>query len=214
MHVTWWMPSSRISPPNTVEWTHGRNALLPGEQVAEEEGHADVPGEERVAPLPGHLPLPLDLRDRVPGERARPLEPALVARAPVQDEEGVGVTGRAVAQARALRQRPGSPGQLAAGERELQLELVAQRGHHPGRAVTPLHADLAGRRSLGGQPVDERARPERVRGEIGGRGWLAPVGERAHDARVAVRRAEEARRPPVQALRPEAIRVAGREHAL
>ena len=59
-------------------------------------------------------------------ERARSREPALVSRALEQREEGVAVPGRAMAEARALPQRPGLPRELAARDRELLVEEVAR----------------------------------------------------------------------------------------
>jgi hypothetical protein len=72
----------------------------------------------RVAAAAARGTLALDLSDRVHRERARPLEPELVAGAAVENEEGVRVARGAVAEIRALSERPRAPGQLAAGECE------------------------------------------------------------------------------------------------
>src|SRR5207302_2738240 len=120
-----------------VERAHGREAVLSVEQVAEEERDADVAGKERVAAAADRLALALDLTDRVHREGARPVEPELVARPPVEDEERVGVAGRPVTEARPLGKWAGPPRQFAARERELEIEQVAERPHHPGSSVAP-----------------------------------------------------------------------------
>src|SRR4029453_10538845 len=109
--------------------------------VAKEERDADVAREERVATAAHRRALPLDLADRVPRELARPVEPKFLARPGVEDEEGGRVTGRAVAEAGSSRDRSGTPRQLAAGDRKLKVEQVAERRDHPGSSVAPLHSD-------------------------------------------------------------------------
>src|SRR5437588_2175790 len=105
-----------------VERAHGREAGLAVEQMAEEEGDAEIAGEQRVAAAADRGEFPLDLADRVQRERARPLEPQLVARPSVEDEERVRVARRTVTQAWPLRERAGAPRQLAAGDSELEVE--------------------------------------------------------------------------------------------
>src|ERR1700745_1959583 len=53
-----------------VERSHRREAALAVDHVTEEERHADVAGEERVATAAHRGPLPLDLADRVHCEGA------------------------------------------------------------------------------------------------------------------------------------------------
>src|SRR5256885_12304427 len=86
--------------------------------------------------------LVLRLRDAVHRERARPLEPARVAGPAMELQERVAVAPGAVAQARALRRRPGGPDRLAGGD-EQRVELVtgqiAEADHEARRAVAELH---------------------------------------------------------------------------
>jgi hypothetical protein len=70
--------------------------------------------------------LALDLRDRMYGEAPGPLEPGLVPRALEQREQGIAVPRRSVAQVRSLHERPGAPGQLAGGEREVLVEQMPE----------------------------------------------------------------------------------------
>src|SRR5207237_6190205 len=104
-------------------------------------------GVELVAAAAVLPPGSLDLLDRVHREAARPVEPALVARPVEELQEGVAVAGRAVAEARALRERPRPPRQLAARLEQGRQLLVArrergERRHDPGPAVAPLRAEL------------------------------------------------------------------------
>ena len=64
--------------------------------------------------MPVSLPSGLDLLDAVHREPPRPLQPQLIARAPVQRQERQAVTRGAVAEAGPLTQRAGLPRQLAA----------------------------------------------------------------------------------------------------
>ena len=111
--------------------------------VGEEERRAEVASPERVAAAPVLRPALLHLACSVHRERARSREPPLVSRALEQRQECVSVPRCAVAEARALSQRPGAPRQLAAGDRELLVEDVRERRDDPRRAVAPLRADLA-----------------------------------------------------------------------
>ena len=99
--------------------------MLAVEQVAEEQRDADVAGEERVAAAAELGTPPLDLGDCVHGEGAGPVEPEPVFRPVVEDEECVRVPGRAVAEARSLREGPSAPRQFAAREGELLVHDVA-----------------------------------------------------------------------------------------
>src|SRR5579862_5397345 len=110
-----------------AEWAHGREPVVALEQVPKVERDADVAGEERIAAASERRSLPLDLFDRVHRECAGAIEPEVVADSPVQDEERVRVAGRAVTEPRPLGERPCAPCELAAGARELEIELVAER---------------------------------------------------------------------------------------
>src|SRR5438874_3893851 len=142
-----------LGPRLPLKRAHRREAVLPVEQMAEEERDAHVAGEERVAAPPEVCALLFDLTDRVHAERTCPLEPELVAGPAVENQERIRVARCAVTEARALRERTGAPRQLAARERELEIEQVAERPHHPGSSVAPLHADFPRLRRLGRQPV-------------------------------------------------------------
>ena len=134
---------------------------------------------------------PLDLADRVRGEPARAVEPALVAGALEEREERVAVPGRAMAEARALRDRSGLPRQLAAGERKILVEHVAERRDHPRGAVAPLDADrpIADKLAVSvRRPVRKAVLDHGV--AAGGLGRAVEVTEGEHAARKAVRRAE------------------------
>src|SRR4051794_5225354 len=85
-----------------------------GEAVGEVERRAEVAGPERVAAVAVLLACRARLRRGVHREAARPLEPALVARTREELEQREAVACRAVAEAAALAQRAGGPGQLAA----------------------------------------------------------------------------------------------------
>ena len=61
------------------------------------------------------------------GEPPRALEPQRVTEAAVQGEERAAVAGRAVAEPRALGERPRPPRELAAGAEELAELLVVGR---------------------------------------------------------------------------------------
>src|SRR6476661_2890496 len=98
--------------------------MLAIEQVAQVQGDADVAGEERVATPAELRPLALDLAAGVHGESPRAVQPELVSSSAVEDEEGVRIPARAVAEARAPRDRPGAPRQFATGERELLVHDV------------------------------------------------------------------------------------------
>src|SRR5256885_801677 len=158
--------------------------------MAEEERDADVAGEERVPAAAERGALTFHLADRVHGEGAGSVEPDCVARAAVENEEGVRVAGRAMAEDGPFRERPRAPGQLAAGPRELEVEEVAERRHHAWRAVTPLHADLVGTRTLPRDPVREPALAENVRLEVRRLERFSPAGECPHVRGVAVRPAD------------------------
>ena len=67
-----------------------------------------------------------DLPDRVRGEPACAVEPALVASAPGQRQERVAIPCGAVAEAGPLRDRTRAPRQLASGQREVLVENVAE----------------------------------------------------------------------------------------
>ena len=77
-----------------------------------------------------------------------------------------------------LRERARPPGQLAAGERELLVHHMAERGDDAGRAVTPLHPDLIRPRALPGRPIGERAVAERMPLEHGVDLDRAPIRQR------------------------------------
>src|SRR3954453_18579837 len=179
-----------------------------------EQRRAEVAGEERVAARPS-----LDLGERMDGEAAGPLEPALVAGALEDLQEGEPVAGRAVAGTRALPGRVGPrlPRELGACEQQLLVEIRRSGGDDPRRAVTPLQPNPApaGRRrcpSRGGRPVDQPVLDHGfAREHLGG---LAPqrfaplalgLQERVHVADGAVGRAEEPLRLAVEVLRPEPV---------
>src|SRR5439155_16909494 len=113
---------------------------------------AVVAGEQRVAAATVRGGDPLGLCERVHGEAARALEPALVAGARERLEEREAVAGRAVAETVALfvavRTRP--PDQLGACKQQLFVEVVPRAGEDAGRAGAPLETDptVSGPREL------------------------------------------------------------------
>src|SRR5580765_4213970 len=129
--------------------------------MAEEERDADIAGEERVTAATVLRPLPFDLPDHVHRERACTLEPELIAGATVENEERVRVACGAVTEAITLGERPGTPGQLAARERELLVHDVAERRDNTCGAVAPLDADPVGPRVVVGWPVGQAVLAER-----------------------------------------------------
>lgn len=77
---------------------------------------------------------------------ASALEPELVAGAPEQLQESEAISGRAVAKARALRERARVPGQLAACDQQALVLVVTGRDlcqarDHPRRPMAPLRAN-------------------------------------------------------------------------
>ena len=87
----------------------------------------------------------LDLLERVHREGTGAVEPALVARAGVQREEGAAVAGGAVTEPGALAERAGVPHELARCLEQAVGGVVAGEGgqarDEAGRTVAPLHAD-------------------------------------------------------------------------
>ena len=82
------------------------------------------------------------LRDPVHRECARACEPACVAGALMQLEEGVAVAAGAMAQVRALHERARGPGGLACSEQHVGEPIggeLGQADHEAGRAVAELH---------------------------------------------------------------------------
>src|SRR5438046_7802552 len=80
----------------------------PGPRVdaaAQVQRGAGVAGPQRVPPVPVPLPPGLDLLDAVHGEPPRPVQPQLIAGAPVQRQERQAVARGAVAEAGPLAQR-------------------------------------------------------------------------------------------------------------
>ena len=166
----------------------------------------------------------LHLVDRVHGEAPRPLEPALVAGAFEQRQEGETVAGRAVAERRAFAKRPRLPGQLASGHEQPGEAVVAwrhpgQRRHDPGSAVAPLRADLgwpAHRQALTGDRLPVRPaflrhggggdRAQRVTLELAEAlcpEQVGPLGERGDASGHAVCRADELGHVVVEVLGPD-----------
>src|SRR4029450_9924352 len=110
------------------------------------------------------------------------LEPQLVAGPLEQGQERIAVPGGAVAQARSLRDRPCPPRELTAGEREVLVEERPEGRDHPGRSVTPLHADRAGagqRAVRLGRPVGQSALDDGVASRRIGRSADVPEREYA-----------------------------------
>jgi hypothetical protein len=108
-----------------------------------EECSADVPGEEGVAAAAVGGGEPVGLGERVDGEAAGALEPALVAGAREGFEEREAVAGRAVAEAVSFLVAVGAglPDELGACEQEVLVEVVPGAGVDTRSAGAPLETD-------------------------------------------------------------------------
>src|SRR5207342_3594824 len=111
------------------------------------ERRARVARPQRVVPAAECTSLSLDLGSGMHRKRSSAFEPELVASSAKQLQKRETVAGCAVAEVRALRERPRAPCELAAGQQQALVFVVARcnlrkRGDHPGCAVAPLHADV------------------------------------------------------------------------
>ena len=150
-------------------------------------------------------------------ERARTIEPELVAGAREQRKKRVAVPGGAVAEVRSLRQRAGEPRELASCEQQPFVFVVPgrdarERRDDAGRAVTPLHADLAARGHQAvlrhiGRPVREPVLLDGIAANRGGSSSMQLVvgveRQREHAAGEPVSGAGELVDVSVEPLRPE-----------
>ena len=181
------------------------------------------PLQSECRPRPSRVGA-LDLLERVHRERARPLEPALVARALEELEEGVAVAGGAVAEAGALRQRACAPGELAALDEQLGEARRGRARSEPSDATIPgapwhhcvrMACGVLGGSRAGGHCASPSARcaccrdhVDRTALELGPSRVVEQVAAREHEdvADEAVRRAEHVCLPAGHRLEPELAR--------
>src|SRR5439155_12752741 len=116
-----------------------RVACVRVEAAGGEQRGADVAGEERVAAVPVRGREALGLDQRVNGEAAGAIEPALVAGAGERLQEREAVARGAVANAVSLLVpvSAGTPDELRAGDQQLFVEVVPGAGDDPGSAGAP-----------------------------------------------------------------------------
>ena len=107
------LPGDRATAASPSRRDRGRAPRV--EAVRGEERDADVAVEERVGPRPSSL----ELFERMDGEAASAVEPALVAGALEDLQERVAVAGGAMAETGALAVRARAPRELRACEEEL-----------------------------------------------------------------------------------------------
>src|SRR5690242_4043717 len=119
-----------------IEDVERREGRLGADAVPEVDSESQVARPERVAQL--SVPARVRLQDAVHREGARAIQPAGVAGALVELEEGVPVSAGAVAQVRAFTKRPGRPDRLSRGQKELVERMAGEFGKtddEAGRAV-------------------------------------------------------------------------------
>src|SRR5439155_9708097 len=118
---------------------------------------------------------------------------------------------RAVAEACALSQRPGTPCQLAARDRKLLVEDVGESGDDPRCAMAPLRADPAVAVGVDqSPPLDRRPVDETILLDgkaLQGLRDCGDIAERTHNPCEPVCRTEQAAASSGQLLRPQSFRV-------
>src|SRR5215210_3815530 len=126
-----------------LDVVENRIARVEVEASRGEEGGAEVACPERVTATTVRSVEALDLAERVDGEAAGALEPALVAGARERLQEREPVARGAVADAVALLVAVGAgpPDQLRAGEQEFLVEILPGAGEDTRGAGAPLEAD-------------------------------------------------------------------------
>src|SRR5881227_3532455 len=122
-----------------------RIACVDVEASRSEQSGAHVARPERVTATAVRRAEACDLAERVDGEAARALEPALVAGARERLEEREPVARGAVTDAVALLVAVGAgpPDQLGACQQQLLVEILPGAGDDTRRAGAPLEADAA-----------------------------------------------------------------------
>ena len=148
------MSSVERSTPSVLDIASGEVVVVKAGQrraavqaKREIERGAGVSGPQRVVSAAERPSISLDLSTGMHRKRSSASKPELVAGSSKQLQKRETVAGCAVAEVRALRERARAPGELAAGQQQALVFVVAwcdlrKRSDHPRCAVAPLHADV------------------------------------------------------------------------